>query len=97
MTKLDPIATFMGEITDDERQERDRIAGNRDVATTRLGMMTDPTARQLCIMAANLATLNLYTPGDMETLAEFNKLLRRLLICADMAEAIFGGDDDGRQ
>lgn len=86
---LDEIRIFIGnDISDDEYEARRRIRSCRNAASFKAHRTESTIARKLSWMVAELGSAWVYAPSDAETLTEAATLLRRLLTCADQAEAL---------
>jgi hypothetical protein len=85
----DDIATFLGTIPADEYEQRRRIRVARNAASYKVTQTECADARTLCWMVTECATAWIYAPADVETLTEVAQYLRRLLIVADQAEALW--------
>jgi hypothetical protein len=85
----DDITTFMGTIPADEYEQRRRIRTARNAASYKVTQTESADARALCWMVTECATAWIYAPADVEMLTEVAQYLRRLLIVADQAEALW--------
>jgi hypothetical protein len=85
---LDSIRTFMGNIPDDEHEQRRRIQTCRNAGTVKATRTESPSARALAWMVAETASEWLYAPASVEWLEQVTAYLLTLLRAADQAELL---------
>lgn len=85
---LDDIRTFLGDISDDEYEQRRRIRVARNAACYKAHQTENQTTRALCWIVTDKASEWVYSSADLESLTGGATFLRRLLTCADQIEQL---------
>ena len=84
--KPDEIYTFLGEITADEYERRDKLRSYRNAASAMVCTTASETARHLAWTVVEYASCNLYAPCPLEWLDKLNLLAKRLMLTAMQVE-----------
>jgi hypothetical protein len=92
--QMDEIRALLGNIPDEEFEQRNRLRMCRTIATHRVVHAQTDMARQLLWIVVDTVTANLYASRPVELLTEMAQFCRRLLLCANQADEIVEAVDE---